>query len=81
MNEDNRRMTTCGVRFEVYYPPFPSQMTCELERWHEGPHQFLGFAWGPLDQTQDFQVQRMREPAKKRQEKVRGWYKLKGDRG
>ena len=68
----------CGIRFIVTYPPFPPEMACELERWHDGPHHSHGFAWGPLDQSQDFQVERMREAENKRRNKVRSWHKLIG---
>ena len=54
------RKTECGIRFVVDYPPFPTELSCELERYHDGPHQSQGFVWGPLNQSQDFQVQQMR---------------------
>jgi hypothetical protein len=66
----------CGIRFMVSYPPFPPEMSCELERYHEGPHLSTGFAWGPVDQSHDFQVDRMRKSEAARKDKVRGWHKL-----
>jgi len=67
----------CGIRFAVQYPPFPPELTCELERYHDGPHVAQGFAWGPLDQSKDFQVQMMREAYDERADRVRGWHMRK----
>lgn len=68
--------TPCGIRFMVQYPPFPPDMACELERYHDGPHLSGGFMWGPVDQSLDFQVTRMREAEEKRRDKTRLWHKL-----
>jgi hypothetical protein len=71
------KTTECGIRFAVDYPPFSGEMACELERWHDGPHLSAGFAWGPVDQSQDFQVDQMRKAVEKRRTKTRLWHKLK----
>lgn len=79
-------MNECGVGFKVYYPPFPEELVCGLERWHDGPHEAMGvdFVWGPRDQSLDFQVVRMREAeekvARRRRGSARLWQMLMAQR-
>ena len=64
----------CGVSFWCQWPEYPAQLTCELTRYHDGPHVGQGFAFGPVDQSRDTFVQAMRKAEQKRKAKTRSWY-------
>lgn len=70
----------CDIDFTVSYRNV-SEYRCELDLFHDGPHECDGFVWGHRDQTRDpFTQERKRLAAEREAARLRRsrlWRKLR----